>query len=244
MQSKRVSINLLVALHHTIGIPLRRHYYYYGKGAAWIAHLPPKFRELLGLEGEPGLVSLEIGSGARPQPGYLHLDEDRASPHLEFVRQASDLPFEDNVLKEILAIHIFEHIHPREAISTLREWWRVLEPRGRVEIHVPNAATMAERFLEGGIETKWALNSAFTGTFPSSPHVDRPEKITGNEVEHKAIYDFPLLEWTLEEAGFVSVADLSATCEDWHTVAWRPIVERLSLIVEAYKPAEVEESNA
>ena len=203
-------------------------------GASWVKHLSPEFRARFELDG--GLVDplrVELGSGGFPSPGYVHVDADRRARHVEHIAAASSLPFADGTVEELLAVHILEHVHASVLIPTLREWRRVLRPGGFAQIHVPDAATVFAAFLENPPEKKWTV---MIPIFGRTSHARDGEPDALDLERHHVIYDFPLLESVLLEAGFDRVDDVSTEVTDRHTQKWRDdqLVARISLVVRAY----------
>lgn len=177
------------------------------------------------------MKKLEIGSGNNPTPGYDHLDIDPNLPHLEFCCSMDKLPIEDNVYNEILSIHSIEHIGWRKGVTTLKEWYRVLAPGGKVSIATPNLKWIAKCYLEN-------KPSGWYKDFESM-HVDEKKhlKINGFHShvlwanfkifssgeggdEHMACYDSDLLREVMKAAGFTSV---------------KVMYDAESLIMEGYK---------
>lgn len=202
--------------------------------AGWVRHLPDAWLERFELDG--GVVDplrVEIGSGHFPSPGYVHVDADPQARHVEHVASASSLPFADATVEEVLAIHILEHVHASALIPTLSEWRRVLRPGGFAQIHVPDAATVFRAFLDNPPENKWTVMIPIFGMTsharfgqPDEPDLER----------HHVVYDFPLLERVLLDAGFDHVDDVSTEVTDRHTEKWRNdgLIPRMSLVVRAY----------
>ncbi len=215
-----------------IGPPVRRALC--GGRARWVRYLPIRVRDRLELDG--GVVSplrVEIGSGAFPSPGYVHVDADRRALHAEHRASASSLPFAEATVEELLAIHILEHVHASALMPTLCEWRRVLRPGGFAQIHVPNAATVFAAFLESPPEAKWTLMIPIFG-MTSHALLGRPG---ASDLErHHVIYDFALLKQVLLDAGFDRVDDVSAEVTDRHIEGWRELelIPRISLIVRAW----------
>jgi hypothetical protein len=203
--------------------------------AGWIRRLPVGVRRRLDLDGD--LVTplrVEIGGGPFPSPGYVHVDADRTSRHLEHVAPAWQLPFPDASVQELLAIHVLEHVHPTSIDRTLGEWRRIMAPGGYAEIHVPDAAMVFPAFLTSTNEKKWDLLIPIFG-MTGDPTARR--KGVGVDLErHHVIYDFALLRQVLLRAGFERVEDVSETVSDRHTEGWRDseLVERVSLVVRAF----------
>jgi len=205
--------------------------------ARWVDRLPPRVRARLDLDGEPVRpLRLEIGGGPLPRPGYVHLDSDPGARHLEHLAPAWQLPLQTSTVDELLAIHVFEHVHPAYLQQTLADWLRVLRSGGVAEIHVPNAAAILPAYLEGDPATKWAAMAAIYG-MPCDPARLEPgaRENGGPQAEHRALYDFAMLETVLREAGFAAVEDLTDTVSDRHTEGWKQEygIEKLSLIVRA-----------
>lgn len=184
-------------------------------------------------------LRVEIGGGPFPAPGYVHVDADPASRHLEHLAVAWDLPFDDGSVHELLAIHVLEHVHPGLVAHTLQEWRRVLHPGGFAQIHVPNARAILPAYLEGDATKKWAAMSALYG-MACDPALADPVALRAAGADaplpdHRALYDFDLLSSLLRDAGFGSVEDCSAEVVDRHTEGWQRVhgIDELSLVVRA-----------
>lgn len=202
--------------------------------AGWVRHIPDELRERFEFDG--GVVDplrVEIGSGAFPSPGYVHVDTDRRARHVEHIASAAALPFADGTVEELLAIHILEHVHASALLPTLREWHRVLGPGAFAQIHVPDAASVFAAFLDNPPENKWTVMIPIFG-MTSHARFGQPD---ARDLErHHVVYDFALLERVLLDAGFARVEDVSAEVTDRHTQKWRDdeLIPRMSLVVRAY----------
>jgi SAM-dependent methyltransferase len=211
--------------------------------AGWVRHLPADVRRRLDLDGSVITpLRVEIGGGEFPSPGYVHVDADRRSRHLEYVAQGWRLPFADASVAELLAVHVLEHVHPGSIHRTLREWRRILAPGGYAEIHVPDASTILPAYLHAPTDRKWELLVPIFGTTsdPLAPRrgpgsVGRKPAVALRD-HHNIIYDFDLLRHVLLRAGFDRVDDVSETVTDRHTETWldSDLVSRLSLVVRAF----------
>lgn len=216
----------------------RYRYYVQGSGARAVGLLPSRVRRLAGLDDAAARTSrrIELGAGPYPQPGYLHVDLDTRAPHLEAVAEAWSLPFPTGWAQEILAIHILEHIHPRQLERTLSEWNRVLAPGGRVRVHVPNSPELMRCYLEASDSAaKWTFMGALMGMY-CGPTTSGPQELS-IPADHQIFFDRPLLEEVLATAGFTELTDLTEVVVDRHTEGWRPAVEHYSIVFEAAKPA-------
>jgi predicted SAM-dependent methyltransferase len=218
-----------------LSTPLRRSYYCRGWGASVIPRIPGAIRRPLGLDDRAAVGSrrIEIGSGHFPSPGYIHVDVNPRSRHLEALAPAWKLPFPSAWADEILAIHSLEHIHPRRLAPTLREWHRVLASGGHVRVHVPNAPELMRSFLDSPVEGKWRVMGALLGMY-CTPGVQRAEDLEV-PADHQLMLDFELLSWALESAGFEDVVDLTSDVRDSHTESWKDVVPHFSLVAQATK---------
>lgn len=224
-------------LAHRLSTPLRRGYYRRRGGAAMVPRLPAPLLRRLGLD-DPSAVGsrrIEVGGGPFPQKGYIHVDIDPRARHLEAFAPAWKLPFPDGWAEEILAIHSLEHVHPRMLLPTLREWHRVLGPGGRVRIHVPNTRELLESFLGSPVDEKWRTMGAMLGMY-CHPGVRGPDGLEVSS-DHQLMFDWELLSWALESAGFDEITDLTGQVSDKHTHDWREVVPHFSLVAQAIRPA-------
>ena len=75
--------------------------------------------------------------------------------YVDHVGNANDLArFSDDTFFEIYASHVVEHLdYKDELMATLKEWYRVLEPGGRVMISVPDLSTLASLVNSAGVLT-------------------------------------------------------------------------------------------
>jgi len=205
-----------------------------GGRASWVRLIPAPVRDRFELNGEiVDPLRVEIGSGAFPSAGYVHVDADRMARHVEHIASASSLPFADNTVEELLAIHILEHVHASALLQTLREWRRVVRPGGFAQIHVPDAATVFAAYLDSPPENKWTV---MIPIFGMTSHARFGQPGARDLERHHVIYDFPLLERVLLDAGFDQVEDVSTEVTDRHTEGWRDedLIARMSLVVRAY----------
>jgi len=69
--------------------------------------------------------------------------------HVDHVCNANELSqFDDGTFSEIYASHVVEHLdYKNELTSTLKEWWRIMAPGGKIYISVPDLDILAELIL-------------------------------------------------------------------------------------------------
>jgi len=107
-------------------------------------------------------IKLEVGTGQNPNPGYVHLDIDPGFPHLEIVCDMSKepIPVPDNSCSELLANHVIEHIPWRQLPFIIKEWFRVLQPGGKLFFRTPDLEFICRTYLEGKTTKEWPGDEA------------------------------------------------------------------------------------
>jgi predicted SAM-dependent methyltransferase len=92
-----------------------------------------------------------------------------AGPHVDHVGNAEDLSrFADGSFEVLYASHVVEHLDYRDKLlATLREWYRVLAPEGRVYVSVPDLDVLARLFVDrqrlSTDERFWVMRMMFGG---------------------------------------------------------------------------------
>lgn len=160
---------------------------------------------------------IEIGCGANPQPGYIHLDA-RPLRGVDIVHDFSKdvLPFEDNSVGEVLSNHSIEHVSYRALPFVLKEWHRVLAPGGRLFLRTPDLEFICKTYLAGkttpeskGDEEyiKQHLHSEVSPAWWANVKLFAGQDYPGNF--HYLCFDFAMLQALLEKYGFRRVKRLN-----------------------------------
>jgi hypothetical protein len=177
---------------------------------------------------------IEVGSGLLPRPGYLHIDRDGSLPDLQLSVSAERLPVPAGWARELLAIHVLEHVPAQQVAATLAEWWRVLEPGGALEIHVPNGLVIARLLADAnGPDQFWPLQNAIFGYWAGASTTD-PTRFPGPP-DHKILFTPTILQTLLCDAGFSVTEDVSGRVECRHQEEWAITIPGLCLEVSAQK---------
>jgi predicted SAM-dependent methyltransferase len=150
-------------------------------------------------------LQLNLGS-ARPIAGWIAVDVAGSGVRAD-IRWGLSLP--DASVQRIYAAHVVEHLaYPREVVSVLREFYRLLRDDGRLRIVVPDLercllayvqddATFFEdrkTFLPWAKQARTKLEHFLAYAGAGAPEND----LFG----HKFGYDFETLEVILRDAGF------------------------------------------
>ena len=97
-----------------------------------------------------GPVRLHIGCGSRIFEGYINVDG-------EYMRHDSNViihditqafPLADNLVDEILSVHVIEHIMRDRVPDMMREWLRILKPGGFVAVEWPDFLKMCQEVVK------------------------------------------------------------------------------------------------
>jgi predicted SAM-dependent methyltransferase len=143
------------------------------------------------------MKKLEIGSGNKPTPGYIHFDI-RDDVKADIVGDAKKLPFKDNELDEIFTRFFLEHLFRNDAKIVLNEMYRVLKKGGKLEIIVPDLKYFCNLFvIETGQKKEWALNKIYGFEKYGEDH-------------HYFGYDEQILSKYLSEAGFIDIKKIES----------------------------------
>ena len=198
----------------------------------------PESKSLLRLAGiapdVAGARRVEVGSGALPRPGYIHVDYDGSLPDLQLRAGADHLPVPADWATEVLAIHVLEHMPPPLLASTLNEWRRVLKPGGVLEVHVPNGLAIARQLAETtDTDQFWRLQNAIFGYWVG-PDTTEPTDFLAAP-DHKTLFTPSLLTEALLDSGFRDVEDVSGTIECRHQTGWSATIPGLCLEFTARK---------
>ncbi|MBY8978770.1 MAG: hypothetical protein KGD72_00135 [Candidatus Lokiarchaeota archaeon] len=137
-------------------------------------------------------MKLNIGCGKKYDPDYCNIDlyEDLVADRL---MSAFNLEFDDNTCDEIKAIHIIEHLSFFETIYALSEFFRVLEPNGKLILETPDLEKTCKHYLKANEEQKKEILGWFFGI----PH---------KGLQHKICFPPYLLSELLSNAGFRNIS--------------------------------------
>ena len=140
-------------------------------------------------------MKLNIGCGKNFEPDYCNIDlhEDLIA---DKKMSALNLEFGDNSCQEIKAIHLIEHLGFYQSIYAISEFFRVLEPEGKLFLETPDLEKAFRTYLNSNYEQKKDILSWIYGL----PH---------EGLEHKFCFPPQLLLEILEKIGFKNVIQTS-----------------------------------
>jgi predicted SAM-dependent methyltransferase len=146
-------------------------------------------------------IKLNIG-GTEAKEGWTILDIE-ARPEVDIISNASCLAqLGDESVSVIYVSHVVEHFHYQlnnELCNTFAEWYRVLQPGGKLLISVPDLKTLCWLFLSPSF------------TIYDRVHVMR--MIFGGQMNqydiHYTGFDYEILCYYLQQTGFGDIEQVS-----------------------------------
>jgi predicted SAM-dependent methyltransferase len=176
------------------------------------------------------LRKLHIGGWVRAE-GWEVLNAN-PGPAVDHVGDARDLSrFADDMFSDLYASHVLEHFdYQGELQKTLREWWRVLAPGGRLFVSVPDLDVLARLILDrqrlGERDRYQVMRMLFGG------HVDRYDY-------HQVGLNEEFLSGFLRRAGYVNIrkVDDLGCFDDTSRMVFAGVPISLNMISE--KPVEL-----
>lgn len=100
-------------------------------------------------------IRLNVGAGARRPEGYFNVDavENPGAPKkLDAVCMAGGIPLPDGSVKELMAIHLWEHLYLWECDAVITEWKRLLRPGGRLVLELPDMIKFCKNIIDGAMK--------------------------------------------------------------------------------------------
>ena len=152
-------------------------------------------------------MKLHLGCGKRHLEGYINIDAKH--PKADLIHDRLDmLPYPDNSVEEIVAIHLFEHLWPQDVGDHVLHWYNLLHPGGKLILELPDLYKSCLNYIravdDGHITP--SLQMAMWPIFGDNPD--------------KNIYDCHKWGWTyqtlvpvLKGAGFSFVKEAQP---EWH----------------------------
>lgn len=182
-------------------------------------------------------MKLHLGCWHRYIPGFIHIDLCDME-HIDYKSSIDDLSmFPDSTVSLIYSSHSFEYFNRADAANLLNEWRRVLMPRGKLRLAVPDFDSLLKIYqATGKIEN-------ILGPLYGQMDINDGEKML--TIYHKTVYNFSSLKKLLADNGFEKIKrykwqETIHKDYDDHSQAYFPHMDKengvlLSLNVEAIK---------
>lgn len=150
---------------------------------------------------EGNAIYLHLGCGQINHPKFINIDMLPA-PHIHYVRSVDNLSiFKDCSIDFIYASHCLEHFPFSAVPIILKEWYRVLKPKGILRLSVPDFELLLKIYNETGHNTKNIIQPLMGGQ--------------GSKYNfHYSVFNFKSLEAELYAVGFAEVRRWDPTVAD------------------------------
>jgi len=156
---------------------------------------------------EPPFDKLHFACGRRRVEKWVNSDLGGSDRDIDLC--SGRLPWKDSVFSAMVGQHVIEHLDFwREVPPVLKELHRIAKPGGVVWLSTPDMEKVCRLYTEGLshklIEdrlTRWP-NFTLGDGVPAQQMIN---EYFHQDTEHKNLFDFELLKWCLEQAGFENV---------------------------------------
>lgn len=112
------------------------------------------------------------------------------------------LPIPDATYAVIYASHVLEHVPWQKTIFALQECWRILQPKGWIEVWVPDFAKIVEAYQSWDVVADGWLRKNPEGNMMTWVNGRLFYGDRGQGSLHKATFDYQHLSYCLQEANF------------------------------------------
>lgn len=140
---------------------------------------------------------LNMGCGKVKKAGYLNVDIDISVRPDLVVSLDPALPFASDSFASVEAYHVIEHVYPWLGVNILKEFLRILKPKGKLAIECPNVESACGWLVQNadyGSASQMGMWAIYGDPNPENPlHM------------HKWGYTPITLAEILKQAGFVSI---------------------------------------
>lgn len=151
----------------------------------------------------PSHDRLHLGAGPRRVQGWLNVD--LANSECDVDLAGGRLPWRNGVFEAVVSQHVIEHLElETELLPLLRELRRVLKPGGEIWLSCPDIEKICRSYLEHRmvdlLEDRVKRWPDFS--LRGAPSTHMINHLFHQEGQHRNLFDFDLLEWALDQAGF------------------------------------------
>lgn len=149
-------------------------------------------------------MKLNLGCGKKYKDGFINIDAFDSTV-ADKIMSVLDLEFHSNVVAEIEACQLIEHLGYINSTYALAEWSRVLKPGGILLIETPDIETSFDEYIKGDHKTRKELLSWIYG-------------VESQGMQHRLCFPEVLLKNLLEKSGFTDIKTSFLTIEKHHPI--------------------------
>jgi predicted SAM-dependent methyltransferase len=152
----------------------------------------------------PPHAQLHLGSGSRRVAGWLNVDVAGSDYDIDFTKR---LPWKTGSFSAVVSQHVIEHFELfGELLPLLSELRRVLLPGGEIWLSCPDMEKICRFYVDGRagelVARRVNRSGYSTRGAPAQQVINDYFHQLG---EHKNLFDFEMVRWALESAGFTDV---------------------------------------
>ena len=152
---------------------------------------------------------LQIGSGPNPLEGWLNSDIRPRRGKRVLLDATKPFPIDAKTFDYVYSEHMIEHLTFDQAMSMLRESYRILKPGGRIRVATPNLETIMNLAATPGTELQRDYIEFITNRFLDPSWGYRASFAINAQYEvfgHRFLFDPETLEMAAREAGFDGIS--------------------------------------
>ena len=143
------------------------------------------------------MAIVHLGCGNQYLDDYINVDSDDTE-RVDVIADARSLPFIDNSIETIEAYHLLEHIPRQQIKGTLEEWFRVINPHGKLVVELPDFEQNCKDLIKAIKDKDWEIANwnmmvIYGGDTPAPQDA------------HRWGYNADSVEALLKRVGFVEV---------------------------------------
>lgn len=153
---------------------------------------------------------LHLGCGYRKVTGWYNVDIIDSDFNVDIA--SGHLPWPNNFFNSVVSQHVIEHLElESELIPLLRELRRTCKSGAEIYLSCPDMSKICQSYVfDRGQHLIEGRIRRFKGyTFGNMPVQHIINDMFHQMGEHKNLFDFELLQWTLLQAGIKEVAQIS-----------------------------------
>lgn len=149
---------------------------------------------------------LHLGCGSRIVEGWLNVDVQKSEWDTDLA--SGSLPWASNSFMSIASQHVIEHLEfESELVPLMSELYRVCKPGAEIWLSCPDLKRICESYsTDLGrklLDDRITRFPGFVFYYPDTPIQHIINDLFHQRGEHKNLFDFGLLQWMVEKAGFV-----------------------------------------
>ncbi|MDR3244599.1 MAG: methyltransferase domain-containing protein [Elusimicrobiota bacterium] len=160
------------------------------------------------LKSKKACVKLHVACGKRYKEGWINIDNDpkKEIEKLDLLWDArKPLPFDNNSVDFIYNEHFLQCLTVKEARSVIKDFMRVLKPKGVIRIAMPDIQTAIKRYSLEDTDWKQLKDSSKSNMVKKAKTKCELLNMDFRACGHKWLYDWSELEMRIKESGYKNI---------------------------------------